>query len=193
MQLPWDEHFFEIVIPAWQAYLRAEQELSQAIASGDEGRLNRARYDALREAGSAVFYLHHFGDVALRARPHFLPDHVRTPGQVVDWLAPHCTMLRTARPIADVALVRDVADALKHSILTRHLDQRQVAVAEAVLVLSTGYGQLAVGEGKFGGVEQIVVLTSAGPRALSCALQNAVDAWRRVAGIELPAIGHAAA
>jgi hypothetical protein len=189
MQLPWDEHFFEIVIPAWQAYLRAERELSHAVASKDEGRINRARYDALREGGAAAFYLHHFGEVVLRARAHFLPEGVRTPPQVVAWLEPHCRMLRTERPVADVALVRDVADALKHSILTRHLDQRQVAAAEAVLALSTGYGELAFGEGKFGGVEQIVVLTNAGPRALSSVLQNAIDAWRTVAGFELPAIG----
>ena len=111
------------------------------------------------------------------------------PGQVLDWLAPHCTMLRTERPIRDVALVRDVADALKHSILTRHLHQRQVAAAEAVLALSTGYGAINYGEGKSGGVEQIIVLTDRCPRALSSVMQNVVDAWRKVSGVVLPEIG----
>ena len=189
MQFPWDEHFLEIVIPAWQAYRRAEQALSEAVASGDEPRLVRARYDALREAGSASFYIHHFGDVVLRARPYFLPEGVRTPGQVVEWLAPVCTMLRTGRPVRDVALMRDVADALKHSILTRHLAERQIAAAEAVLALSTGYGELAFDEGKYGGVEQIVVVTNDRPRAFSSVAQNVVDAWRTVAALDIPPIG----
>jgi hypothetical protein len=36
MQLPWDEHFYEIVIPAWQAYLTAEGRLTGAINSNNE-------------------------------------------------------------------------------------------------------------------------------------------------------------
>ena len=52
MQLPWDEHFYEIVIPAWQAYLSAEHRLTGAIKSRNEEASRRAGYDALREGGA---------------------------------------------------------------------------------------------------------------------------------------------
>ena len=56
------------------------------------------------------------------------------------------------RPVADVELCGDVADALKHAVLTQRLDVRQVRESDAVIALSTGYGELAFGEGKLGGV-----------------------------------------
>ena len=55
-----------------------------------------------------------------------------------------------------------------------------MAIAPA---LNTGYGELAFGEGKFGGIVQVIVLANAGIRALSSVCQNVVDAWRRVSGM----------
>lgn len=99
-------------------------------------------------------------------------------------------MLRNKKsPVADIDLCGDVADALKHAILTQRLDVRQVRGNDAVLALSTGYGELANGEGNYGGVVQVVVMANAGQRALSCVCQNVVDAWRRVSGMALPPIG----
>ena len=69
------------------------------------------------------------------------------------------------------------------------MDVRQVRENDAVLALSTGYGELANGEGKYGGVVQVIVVANAGQRALSCVCQNVVDAWRRVSGMALPRIG----
>ncbi len=46
MQLPWDEHFYEIVIPAWQAHLAAETRLMDAISAKNENARKRAGYDA---------------------------------------------------------------------------------------------------------------------------------------------------
>lgn len=191
MQLPWDEHFYEIVIPAWQNYLAAEQRLTEASISKDDARIVRAKYDALREAGAASFYLHHFGEIVLRARPTWLPDDITKPGQVMAWLAGFCTMLRTERQVGDVSLLGDVADALKHAILTQRLDMREVSANEAVLAVKRGFGELNFGEGKFGGVEQVLVLANSGGRALSSILQNVIDAWRKAAGIRLPPIGAA--
>jgi hypothetical protein len=189
MQLPWDEHFREIVIPAWQAYRVAEQRLTEAVQAKDTSRIDRARYDALREAGAAVFYAHHFADVVLRARPRWLPREFKSLGEVRDWVATHCSMLRTAEPVSDVSLLGDVADALKHAILTRNLAEREVEENDAVLVVRSGYGQGRYGEGKYGGMEQVLVLAKSGTRALSSILQNVIDAWRRASGIELPTIG----
>jgi hypothetical protein len=93
--------------------------------------------------------------------------------------------------VADVKLCGDVADALKHAILTRNLDVRQIRENDAVIALSTGYGELGYGEGKYGGIQQVIVLANSGTRALSSVLQNVIDAWRRAAGLDLPAVGAA--
>jgi len=37
----------------------------------------------------------------------------------------------------------------------------------------------------------VLVLANSGTRALSSVLQNVIDAWRRVAGLVLPALGAA--
>jgi hypothetical protein len=191
VQLPWDEHFYEIVITAWQAYLTAEGRLTDAINSNNEDVSRRAGYDALREGGAATIYLHHFADVVMRARPDWLPGELSSLGELRRWVSEHCTMLRTDRSVPDVELCGDVADALKHAILTRNLDARQIRENDAVLALGTGYGELSYGEGKYGGMQQVLVLANSGTRALSSVLQNVVDAWRRAAGLPLPAVGHA--
>jgi len=191
MQLPWDEHFFEIVLPAWQAYLASEADLTSATNSGDEAASSRARYRALREAGAASFYLHHFAEIVLRARPKWLPDDVTSLAQLREWLSSHCTALRTIDPSTDVQLLGDVADALKHGILTRSPEKRLVAANEAILISETGYGGGRYGEGKFGGAEQVLILSKDGQRALSAVLQNVVDAWRRSAGLDLRPISEA--
>lgn len=52
-----------------------------------------------------------------------------------------------------------------------------------------GFGQCRWGEGKYGGVEQIVVATNDGDRrALSSILQNVFDAWMVFLGQPLPPI-----
>jgi hypothetical protein len=100
-------------------------------------------------------------------------------------------MLRTDRHVADVELCGDVADALKHAILTRNVDVRQIRENDAVLALGNAYGELSYGEGKYGGTQQVLVLANSGTRALSSVLQNVIDAWRRAAGLDLPAVGAA--
>lgn len=189
MQLPWDEHLYEIVIPAWQAYLTAEHRLTDAIHSGNEGATKRAGYDALREGGAATIYLHHFAEIVMRARPDWLQEDIGSARELWRWVSGHCTMLRTDRHVADVELCGDVADALKHAILTRNVDVRQIRENDAVLALGTGYGELSYGEGKSGGMQQVIILANSGTRALSSVLQNVIDAWRQSAGLALPALG----
>ena len=98
-------------------------------------------------------------------------------------------MLRTDQRVTDVELCGDVADALKHAILTRNVDARQIRENDAVLALGTGFGELSFGEGKYGGTQQVIVLANSGTRALSSVLQNVIDAWRRSVGLPLPALG----
>lgn len=191
MQLPWDEHFEKIVVPAWQAYLNAESRLTDAVLAEVQVRIEYARYEALREGGAASFYLHHYAEIVLRARPAWLPDEITKARGVRDWLSRLCTMLRSGRSVDDVALLGDVADALKHAVLTLRLEERDVAENDAVIVVGTGYGELACDEGKFGGIDQVLIKAKSGTRALSSVLQNVIDAWRGAAGISLPEIGAA--
>jgi hypothetical protein len=65
----------------------------------------------------------------------------RYHGRAVAWVGIDCTMLRTDRPIADVELFGDLADALKHAVLTRKVDARQVRENDAVLAPGTGFEQ----------------------------------------------------
>jgi hypothetical protein len=185
MQLPWDEHFHEIVIPAWQAYRAVEQRLSDAVTTREAASITRASYDALREGGAAAFYLHHFAEVVLRARPNWFP--CKTLPEARTWLASYCTMIRSENRVGDVSLLGDVADSLKHAILLN--PAREVAANDAVLVVQSDFGELVFGEGKYGGGLQVIVLAKSRRRALSSILQNVVDAWRRAAGLPLPAIG----
>jgi hypothetical protein len=137
MQLPWDEHFQQIVIPSWQAYLAAEGRLTDAINAKSEEAAKRAGYDALRERGPTTIYVHHFSDVVMRARPAWLPGTIDSVVKLRRWLGGHCSMLRTHATVQDVELCGDVADALKHAILTRNLDVRQIRENDAVIALST--------------------------------------------------------
>jgi hypothetical protein len=47
------------------------------------------------------------------------------------------------------------------------------------------------GEGNFGGLDQVIVLTDSGAnkRALSAILQNVVDMWRAIMGLPQEQIG----
>jgi hypothetical protein len=140
---------------------------------------------------AATIYLHHFAEIVVRARPSWLPHGIGSARDLWRWVSGYCTMLRTDRHVADVGLCGDVADALKHAILTRNVDVRQIRENDAVLALGTGYGELSLGEGKYRGIQQVIVLANSGTRARSSVLQNVIDAWRRAAGLDLPAVGAA--
>jgi hypothetical protein len=82
-------------------------------------------------------------------------------------------------------LLRDVAVAFKH----HRPKTGRIAVSSDIAPVGIGFGQCRFGEGKYGGVEQIVILTRNGDkRALSSVLQNAFDAWIMLLGQPLPPI-----
>lgn len=184
MDLGWETHFREIVLPAYREYLNADDRLTVAIKTG--GDVDRARFDALREAGAAAFYLHHFSDIVLREPAPFLPGDCRKIKDLRNLLSEHCTMLRGKERCDDINLLADVVDALKHSVLTNRLDERQVASRDAVIVIGSGVDELSWGEGKYGGEEEVLVKTNGGLRAMSCVMSNVVDAWFRLIGWDLP-------
>jgi hypothetical protein len=71
-----------------------------------------------------------------------------------------------------------VADAFKHFKLDR--PNRTVDGADAIIMTGTGWGKLRFGEGKWGGIEQVIVERKNGDRrAVSSLIQNVFDAWLR--------------
>ena len=181
------EHLEEIVLPAWQDYLAAEHRLSVAAKLGDEPGRRRQSYAALRHGAAAALFLHHFGDVVLRARPPFLPADVQSAADLQEWLTGYCTYLRTDRIAADVLLLADLVEGLRQAPLigTAGPDVGN----EEILVVAAGVGDLPSDEGKVDGVDQVVIQVRSGPRALTAVLQNVVDAWRRAAGAPIPETG----
>jgi hypothetical protein len=102
-------------------------------------------------------------------------------------------MMRTENTISDLTLLGDVVDAYKHAELTRRLPKRLLTLTTsyATVVVGSGWGEMHFGESKWGGTEQVVVLTESmtKKRALLVVLQNVVDMWRRVMGLPLEAMG----
>jgi hypothetical protein len=78
----------------------------------------------------------------------------------------------------DLALLGDVADALKHAVLTQWLP-REVEEAGQVLAAGRGYGTGRYGEGKYGGVDEVWILGRSGTRSLSAVLQSVRTVWRK--------------
>lgn len=84
-----------------------------------------------------------------------------------------------------MTLLRDVAVAFKHHRPTRG----SVTVSTDIVPAGSGFGMLRFGEGKYGGVEQVIVTIDTGERrALSSILQDVFDAWMTYLGQPLPPI-----
>jgi hypothetical protein len=100
-----------------------------------------------------------------------------------------CCFLQTAKPVADVKLLRDIADAFKHHRPDR--SSASVVVSTDIVPIGSGWGQMRYGEGKYGGAEQVVITTKDGDkRALSSVLQNVFDGWMTLLGQPLAPISH---
>lgn len=183
------EAFDTIVEAARAEYLEAERGLTRA-AKGDAGtNLGAARVLVLRRARTAAVEMFHFSDRVHTAQPSWAPagglKNLRRTIQLK-----HCRMLR-GLPVDDFDMIEDIANSFKHSKLTYEKERAWFIKDEgAVITNSTGYGSLAFGEGKNGGVEQVIVKRLDGaPRALSSVLQNVRDAWMSAMGRDLGAIG----
>ncbi len=188
------ERYFDLhVVPRYREYLATEDALSAAVESGDMEALEVAREDVMRAAMTACINMHQMGDAAATSRPSWLPPDKHNPSAAREWVdQQHCRMARGS-PARELGLLSDVADAFKHFELDRPRGKntrREVKSDKATVATATGYGQLGFGEGKFGGVEQVVVtLLDGRQRALSLILQNAIDAWRSALGRPLPPFG----
>jgi hypothetical protein len=179
------EHVDGVVRPALRKYVTAEQSLTAAIASTDAIAIDAAHEVVKLAARQAAVELHHLADFVLKEPSSSLrfADIVGVRSAV----EAKCVFLRTSNPVADVSLLRDIADAFKH----HHLDRPSATVASStdIAPVSLGFGEIPWGEGKFGGAEQFVVTKKNGDRrALSSVLQNVFDAWMTLLRQPLPPI-----
>jgi hypothetical protein len=106
------DHIATVVRPALRKYLAAEKALTDAIESGDAGTATTARQDVMLAARQAADVLHHLSDFVLKEpSPGLAFANIDDVRSAVD---AKCVFLRTANPVPDVGLLRDVADAFKH-------------------------------------------------------------------------------
>jgi hypothetical protein len=180
------DHIDNVIRPALRKYLAAEKTLTNAHNSKDADATRMARRDVLLAARQAVDVLHHLSDFVLKEPSPALT--FKDLHEVRSTVAAKCVFLRQqANPVADVALLRDVSDAFKHHRPDR--PSATVAVSTDVVPIGSGLGQIRWGEGKYGGVEQVVITTKdGGKRALSSVLQNVFDAWMTLLDQPLPPI-----
>lgn len=178
------DHFGSVVRPALRNYARAEDVLTEAIASGEAKAADDARQAVMLAARQAVDVLHHFADFVLKEPSTLSFSKIE---EVRAALTAQCVFLRTATIADDVALLRDVADAFKHHRPDR--TSATVVVSTDVVPACRGWGTLRWSEGKWGGAEQIILTMKDGDRrALSSVLQNVFDAWMTLLGQRLPPI-----
>jgi hypothetical protein len=181
-------YFDVFVVANFRAYLSAEENLTRAIQGGDADQ-ESARRQALSAGMNAAVAAYHFADALHEDRPSWLAS---APANLADLRRDmetrHCQMMRNTTPVADLTALGAVVDAYKHFELRSKT--RPVKSIDATITIATGWGELAWGEGKYGGVEQVIVHLSDGTkRALSSILQNVVDMWRRAMGRPLEPIG----
>lgn len=187
-----NERLDTLLNPAFRDYASAESELSEAIKGENPDAIKTAREKVILAARQAASELHQFSDAVDVERPRWLPSNIVGPRAVQQWVQKnYCQYLRNGNPCEDMDLLHDIQDAIKHVKLKVRNPPRRVSSDKATVSLSTGYGQLPFGEGKYGGAEQMVVTLDDGrQRALSSVLQNSIDAWRAALGAELPPINN---
>ena len=167
------DHLKNVVRPALRGYVAADRAFMEAQKAG--AGVDEAKAAAMLAGRQAAIELHHLSDFVVNnpAPGATFPDLAGARAAVQS----HLIFLREPRApyVDDVVLLRDVADAFKH----HKLDRRNATVdgADAIVMTGTGWGKLRYGEGKWGGVEQVIVERKDGSqRALSSVMQNVFDA-----------------
>ena len=155
--------------------------------------LEAANRWALAAGMNVAIPSYHLADVVLEERanwPAWIPKTVTKISPLREAIERQwCRMLRCNNPIDDLTLLGAVVDAYKHAELNNK--KRPVTSNRATVVTATGFGELAYGEGNYGGIDQVIVrINDGGSRALSSMLQNVIDMWRTALGRPLQPMGH---
>ncbi|WP_316200591.1 MULTISPECIES: hypothetical protein [unclassified Bradyrhizobium] len=169
--------------PSLRSYLEAERALTAALEVGNPDALDAARRSVELAARQAVDMLHHLAEFVQHEWILPFPD----VGPVRIAIDAKREFLRNGKHVADVYLLRDVSVAFKH-----HRPRTgRIDASNDIAPGGFGFGKGCWGEGKYGGVEQIVVATNDGDRrALSSQhdtviddvreLRKKVKAWRKI-------------
>lgn len=178
-------YFDLFVIPNFRLYRKAEAIVTEAFNAANADLLIPANEWALAAGMNAAVPAYHMADALYDECPALMGDDVtqlpkrerlQTFRSRIE--SRYCRMMRMEDfPVQDLNLLGAVVDAYKHAVLDNK--HRPVTSNRATVVTATGFGELGLGEGKFGGVDQVIVrLQNGRSRALSSILQNVVDMWR---------------
>jgi hypothetical protein len=162
------DHMARVVRPALRKYLEAEQALTLALETKTPSVIDATRGEVGLAGRQAVDVLHHLADFVLKEPSAALPPFVKID-DVRTAVDAKCQYLRNGKHVDDVVLLRDTADAFKHQRPDR--PSARVAASGDVAPVSVGFGSIKFGEGKYGGVEQLIISMKNGDRrALSSVL-----------------------
>jgi hypothetical protein len=103
------DHIAAVIRPALRKYLAAEKALTESVLPQDVRAIEAAREDVKLAARQAVDVLHHLSDFVLKEPSPTL--RFAKIEDVRNAVEARCVFLRTANPVADISLLRDVADA----------------------------------------------------------------------------------
>jgi hypothetical protein len=179
------DHLDNIVRPALRNFVAAEKAFTTVQLANED--VTETKLAVMLAARQAAMELHHLSDYVVNnpALGATFADLTAARAAVQSFVI----FLREPRApqVDDVVLLRDIADAFKHHTLTR--TNATLAGSDAIIMVGTGWGKLRYGEGKWGGVEQVIVERKDGSqRALSSIMQNVFDAWMTLLGQPLPPI-----
>lgn len=187
-----ESHFEDIVVRAWRNYLKAETDLNHVRSNGDESAILEATKELVLTARTACIELHQFADtIATQSedRPRWLPADVQKAGGVRRAISEHCRMLGRAVPSADLEILHDIADAFKHSVLTRAPKGRDhwVRSSKCHIIVSSRWDEAVWDQARWDEIDHLVIVLETGDRrSLTGILQNVIDAWSSLLRQELP-------
>jgi hypothetical protein len=169
--------------------MAAEADLTRAVSEMNGNAIESASRRAIRLGMNAAVPAYHLADAVWTAREQLRLGVLNNLEQLQSYIeVSHCVMLRQPQMVRDLRLLGAIVDAYKHAELRNQA--RPVTSNKATVVVATGLGELTFGEGKYGGIDQVIVRQGDGQsRALSSVLQNVIDMWRRFLGLDLPPIG----
>lgn len=187
-----EEYFDTFIVRNFRSFWDAEARLVSAVKVGEPDALQDARAVALVAGMNAAVPAYHLADTAIVDRPAWVPASIGAGRGEARKLCDHveklyCVMLRSTNAARDLTLLGDVVDAYKHAELTNRA--RLVSSSKVTVIIGSGWGEMHWGEGNYGGLDQVIVLTDQGKRALSAILQNVIDMWRTVMGLSQQPVG----
>ena len=155
-----------------------------------EANLTRAHPDHDVAAGEAMVAAMNLATAAYHLADHIFAQYAATKPAAVYGMADlpryrdyldqnRCKYVGNPNLIVDdLSLLGAVVDAYKHYDLRNK--SRPVTSANATVVVESAWGELPWGEGKWGGIAQVIVRpTNKHPRALSKVFQNVIEMWKQ--------------